>query len=157
MKLQEWANEHEPDDKMRWKKAYWSQVMFVRDYIPRAFFLSNTERNDLIVVDGSHTSKSIECPVYFINLIEKHGIQIWMRDNFYDWNVSVKSENPIVCDFMKSFHDENYPYCFCQGMTDKKYKPYKENNKEFTICIDNTYDLYVFCRCLAFHLRGEKV
>ena len=150
-KLQIWANEHEPRDEMIWKKAYWNQIIFVRDQIAGLLSSSYEEYNDLVDVVGSHHSKSIECPVYYLYL-KDFGVHIWMRYNFHDWNISIESNKPIECDFLDTFDDCCYRYCFCQGMENKKFGPYESNHARFTVCIHNHYDLYTFFRCLKSFL-----
>jgi len=145
--LQEWANENKPDDKMLWKDAYWNQVMFVRDKVAGLLAHTYDEYKSMVRVVGTHNSKSILCPVYFIELEE--GVRIYMRYNYYNWNISVESlHTPITCDFLGCFSDENYGYCYVEGMEDHKYGTYAENNKKFTVCIHDTYDVYVFFRAL---------
>lgn len=155
-RLQKWANEHAPGDEMLWKNAYWSQIMFVRDKVAGVLARTYEEYRDLVDVVNTHRSKSITCPVYFIDL-PKDGVRIWMRYNYYDWNISVESERPITCDFLDTFNDEvGYGYCFCQGMEDKKFGPYKDSNKKFTVCIGDDYEVYTFFRALRKFLGIKK-
>jgi hypothetical protein len=106
----------------------------------------------MVYVVGTHTSKSILCPVYYIEL--RDGVRIWMRYNFFNWNVSIDSDQPITCDFLGVL--SNYGYCYCEGMDDK-FDEYTNNNKKFTVCVDNHYDLYVFFRVLKqfFKIKPE--
>jgi len=154
--LQLWAMAHKPSDEMLWKDVYWKQIIFVRDYIANLLSRSHEEFCYMLPdVAGEHTSKSIKCPVYFFDL-KRDGVKIWMRYNFYDWNISVQSEKPITCDFLDVFSDENYGYCFCQGMEDKKFNLYRENNQKFTVCVFNKYDVYTFFRVLRRFLGIKK-
>ena len=155
-RLQKWANAHAPDEKMLWKSAYWDQIIFIRDSISGLLSRTYKEYKDLVDVTNTHRSKSIECPVYFIDL-KRENVKIWMRYNYYDWNISIESEKPINCDFIGTFNDESgYGYCFCQGMEDKKFGMYKDNNRKFTVCIGSDYDLYTFFRVLRNHLGIKK-
>lgn len=155
-RLQKWFNDNQPDDEMLWKKSFQDQVMFVRDQVASVLSRSYQEYTDLVDVYSTHYSKSICCPVYFIDL-KKDGVKIWMRYNFYDWNISVESEKPLDCDFLDTFDDEHgYGYCYCQGMEDKKFGRYRDNNKKFTVCIGGKFDVYTFCRVLRKHLGIKR-
>jgi len=100
-KLQEWFNENEVSDEMLWKKSYINQFMFVRDEIGG---LVNRELGKVFVIN-TRTSKSIKLPVYFM---EKNGLQLILKENFYNWKMSVISGKPIVADFDGLFHT-TYP------------------------------------------------
>lgn len=154
--LRDWAvKETDLDGNKDLNSGFWKQILFVRDDIEYLFIRDSSERCELVRVYNAHNSKGAKLPVYQINL-PQDGITIWMRDNWYDWNISIQSERPITCDFIGLFDDEyGYPYCFCQGMEDKKFGMYKENNKEFTICITSNYDVYCFFRILK-HFLGVK-
>jgi hypothetical protein len=154
-RLQKWANDNAPPEEMYWKNAYWSQIIFVRDRVAGTLARTYEEYKDFVGVDGTHTSKSIKCPVYKIDLkVPKFGdkdkiVQIWMRYNYYNWNISIDSEVPLTCDFLNTFNDESgYGYCFCEGMQDKKFGRYRDNNQKFTVCIEDDYVAYTFFRCL---------
>lgn len=146
-RLQKWANENKPSDEMLYKDAYWQQIMFVRDRVAGLLARTYTQYKDLVDVVSVHRSKSITLPVYFIDLKED-GVRIWMRNNFYNWNISVASEKPIVCDFLNCFSDEDYSYCFLEGMEDRNFGRYQRNNSKFTVAIFSDYDVYVFFRAL---------
>ena len=91
--LQEWANANKPDDKMLWKEAFWDQIIFVRDRVAGILARTYDEYRNLVCVIGTHTSKSIKCPVYRIHLDLKPpagGVDITMRYNFYNWNISIE-------------------------------------------------------------------
>lgn len=152
-KLQEWANNNSPSKEMLWHGSFWNQIVFVRDYLARILSFTYEQYRDLVYVDGEHTSKSIKCPVYFIQLAD---MKIWMRYNFYNWNISIDSNIPIDCDFLDIFH-KNLDYCFCEGMADKKFSAYDKetNNKKFTICIGEDYGLYTFFWILKKFLKIE--
>lgn len=155
--LQEWANANQPGTDMVFHKGYWNQIAFVRDKVASLLSSTYDEFTKLVNVDGNHTSKSIKLPVYFINLRE-HGIRIWMRNNFHDWNVSIMSDRPLTCNFLNVFSDKSgYGYCFCQGMEDKKFGQYNDNNCQFTVCIADNYDMYVFFRVLAQFLKIHDI
>jgi hypothetical protein len=100
-------------DEMFYKDASGSQIMFVRDQVAALVFagLPYDEKQHVDVV-GEHRSKSVALPVYRL-VREDLGLRIYLRDNFYDWKLSIDSAHPINCDFAGLFktgpaHDEQY-------------------------------------------------
>ena len=88
-----------------------------------------------VLVDGTHRSKSVILPVYHLNMWP--GINIWARDNFHDWKVSVDSRFDIHVndDFFTT--DEDILPCYLEGMKDKAFGPHAKNKRRFTIqCYD---------------------
>jgi hypothetical protein len=145
-----------------------SQVHFVRDRLAGVFWAdlpydqrpASPPRNDCketAYVIGQHTSKSVRLPVYSLERPDL-GLQIVLRDNMYDWNVSVVSETPIATDlrgFKLSYSDEKererhansgyWDYCFFQGFPDElQFGPYSENPRKFSLCINSDYEMYTF-------------
>jgi hypothetical protein len=104
--LQDWFNaqrEATPDE-MFYKEASGSQIMFVRDDLRYlvASGLYYEEAKDICRVISHHTSKSVKLPVYQLSRPDL-GLRLILRDNFYDWKLSVISETPIVADFSGLF------------------------------------------------------
>lgn len=158
--IQLWANENEPSKEMSYFDGYWDQIMFVRDQI--RFLLGvdgHGQTDDKVRVVGTHVSKSIKLPVFELDLQEKYGLKIFMRDNFHDWKVSIKSDRDIDCDFMNLFEEiEAISYLYCEGMTkDQIFGMHKENKKEFTIEIYNNYQLYTFMWILKNYLSVKQI
>lgn len=170
--LQAWFSVNIPEDKMLYKHQATKQIVFIRDTIQHLFFYKEypqfrpidvfhddckKAKDEFIpMVISTHRSKSIELPVVEINL-KSVGVKIVLRDNFYDWNVSIESENDIECDFMDTFKDEKYHMCYCQGFPkDRIYGMYKDDHKKFTCYIDNDYTLFTFMWILRDYLYKEK-
>ncbi len=65
--------------------------MLVRDRLNRMF------RGEDVMVISEHTSKSIKLPVFMLEN-KAIGMKIIMRDNFYNYKVSVISEKPFIAD-----------------------------------------------------------
>lgn len=149
--LNEWLEQNQPSDEMGWKEAFWNQVNFVRTNLASILARNYKEYRSLVKVAGIHTSKSIVCPVYYIRL-EKEGVDIWMRYNFFNWNVSIQSDVLIDCDFLGTANDESYGYCFCEGMEQWKFGKIKDSKSKFTVCIRDHYDCYTFFRVLRKYL-----
>lgn len=102
-KLQDWISANKCSDEMLWKKASEQQIFFIRD-------LTRLVGNDLTYEDyrdntafviGTHTSKSISLPVYSL---ERPGLRFILRDNFYNWKLSVISDKAINTEFDELFH-----------------------------------------------------
>lgn len=79
--------------------------MFLRDNLNGliARGLHYEKRRTLAQVISTHGSKSILLPV-----VEYHradlGLTFVVRNNFYNWKLSVESERPVVADFGGLFH-----------------------------------------------------
>jgi len=91
MKLQEWFNSNKPDESLIYSRAAISQVLWVRDTLAWMVFKSlgpdHPEIKDFIDtlhVEGTHTSKSVELPVYKFIIGDT---KIKVRGNFHDWCV----------------------------------------------------------------------
>ena len=144
MPLQEWLMKNKPEEKMLWNKAFWSQALFVRDILPRLFFktFEEAEKNPWLVI-SEHTSKSIELPVYYLKLDD---VAIIMRENFYNWKVSVISANDLSIDSAGLFDSsEKIHSVYCEGFDPKwVFDCYDNNKKEFTVELNSDYNLYTF-------------
>jgi len=151
MKLQEWANENKPDSNVIYKKGYWNQIIFIRDQVPSIFANDFDEYRiiqDLITVVSTHTSKSIVLPVY---KIITDCCDIYLRNNFYDWKVSINSIKDIKGNFKKLFGmDDIISYLYCEGFKKEwVFGSYNENKSKFTIELRNDYHLYTFLWIIA--------
>ena len=162
-----WWNVNEPDEKLIYKDGLGRQIVFIRDEIYSKLFFDkeypelkgkyNKETMKAYnafkpMAISTHMSKSVLLPVMELDL-KSVGVKIVLRYNFYNWNVSIESENDIGCDFKDVFSDDNYNYCYCEGFpADRKYGMYKDNHKKFTICIDDDYKLFTFMWLLADYL-----
>lgn len=114
--LQDWFNAQRAatPDEMFYKEASGSQIMFVRDQLNYlvASGLYFEEARDICGVISTHTSKSVKLPVYELYRPDL-GLRLILRNNFYDWKLSVISAQPIVADFAGLFKttppvDEKY-------------------------------------------------
>lgn len=133
------------DDKMIYKNAAVTQMIFIRDTICHSIGWVTP------FVLSFHRSKSIELPVYGFTM--KNGIKIICRDNFYDWKVSVELPRPIgksnaipedlICSCGESIHP-----CYCEGFKKEwVYGPYVPDDPDltrFTVEIADDYRLYTF-------------
>jgi hypothetical protein len=103
-KLQKWINERTVGDEMIWKGAFGHQVGFVRDTICNlvGWGLDYEDKERIADVVSVHTSKSIVLPVYDLRRPDL-GLRLVMRNNFYNWKLSVISKKPIIADFSGLF------------------------------------------------------
>ena len=100
--LQKWINCNNVPDEMLWKKRYENQFIFVRDKL-NGLMQNNLEREDItpVKVISTHISKSITLPVYYL---QRKDLHIILRENFYNWKMSVINPNFILADFQGLFH-----------------------------------------------------
>ena len=153
-----WVRVNEPKSSLIYAKGLDEQVCFVRDKINVLLRSSYIEwKNNKPLVISTHRSKSVLLPVFQINL-EKYGIEIVLRYDFYDWKVSVKSENPLNFDFMGLFNPkEEIPYVYCEGFPmNKVYGCFEKNPTQFTFELNSNYDLYTFFFLLKHYLGIKK-
>lgn len=143
--LQNWANTHKPSNDMIYKNGYWEQIIFIRDTISEVLakdYEDYKEIRNSIKVINTHISKSIELPVYYIEL---ENISFVLRYDFYNWTVSVISSNEIKCNFGKLFNDRERSSCYYEEFpVEFIFGEYKNSNKNFSVEIDNNYKLYTF-------------
>jgi len=148
--LQDWISANIPDEKMYWKDSWSQQVQFVRDVIPRLLCEQNGSGymsiRDNITVISTHMSKSIDLPVY---CIKANGDKFILRNNFYDWKISVETNNLHEINFQKLgvIYDtsEQIKSYVCEGFKSEwVYKPYDEVKWKYTAEIDNDFKLKLF-------------
>jgi len=147
--LQDWISANVPEDKMHQKNSWSDQVCFVRDEIPK--FLCGTSFEDYqtvrenITVISTHMSKSIDLPVY---CIKANGDKFILRNNFYDWKMSVETHNIHSIDFEKlGICNTSKPInqVYCEGFKNEwVYQPYNKDKWKYTVEIDNDFKLKLF-------------
>lgn len=150
-----WCRVNEPSDDMIYKQGYWNQITFIRDDIMYMMCKDYDEyRDNPVLVVNTHTSKSIVLPVYQINLLNGK-IKMIIRNNFYDWKISVDSDIELNMDFMDLFKtDEEIHSVYCEGFKKEQvYGSYNSNKKQFTIEIGDKYKLYTFMFLLKNYLN----
>lgn len=149
-----WIRVNEPNPNLLYGKGLGKQLCFVRDEINpllRSSYKEWVENEPLVI--STHRSKSVLLPVYQIKL-EKYGIEMILRNNFYDWKVSIKSEKTLSFDFMGLFDTKKeINAVYCEGFPkDKVYGSFEKNSSQFTIEIDSNYELYTFFFLLKNYL-----
>lgn len=158
VKINEWWSNNEPDEKLIYKDGLAEQCLFVRDTLMLNLFIDiatdylkygdySDESNEIYhnfvpLVIGTHYSKSVKLPVMEMDM-SKIGLNIILRYNFYDWCISVESNDEVNCDFMglvtgQKGYFEGFP-------TDIIYDNYSsQNNKQFSVVLNNKYQVYTF-------------
>ena len=159
--LTHWWRSNIPDDNLIYKDGLKDQCLFVRKLMQDLFLEAETnysskewdEQSKILdkfepVVVGTHRSKSVRLPVMEICL-PKLGLNIILRYNFYDWCISVESEQEVNCDFMGLVTDQKG---YFEGFPNERiYERYSDNNKKrFNVVLNNDYEVYNF----AFLLRN---
>lgn len=162
--LQEWANENDPSQTdFSYKGGFWDQVIFVRDKLPDIVYRMYDGNYEVaekvakgILALSTHKSKSVELPVFHITLPDS--TECVLRCNFYDWKVSLKTGQPISCDFAGLFDpDIEINSVYCEGFPDEwVFGPFSKNQKEFTLELGSQYEVYTFFWLLVGHLAAKQ-
>ena len=153
-----WIRVNEPDENLIYAKGLGNQVCFVRDILCQLLRSTYEEwRDNPPLVISTHYSKSVKLPVFQINL-EKYGIEMVLRYNFYDWKISMNSDKSLDFDYMGLFNPtEEISYLYCEGFPrDKVYGSYEQSHSQFTIEIGSHYDLYTFIFLLKNYLGIKR-
>lgn len=161
MKLEAWANAHQPDEKLIYKDGYWDQIIFVRDTLAGLLAATYEEYEALqangITVISSHTSKSVCLPVFNIRLAD--GTAFTLRYNFHNWKVSVDSSRNVDADFMGLFDPVLQIHSvYCEGFPKELvYGPYAESKRQFTVELSaGNNHVFMFFWIFAYHVLGNR-
>lgn len=104
--LIQWSVDNEPKGTMAGAGGYWHQILFVRDSLQYLLgrglsYYQGKERISATVI-ATHRSKSVELPVYCLTRKatpeDPTELQLILRDNFYNWKLSVISNKKIDVD-----------------------------------------------------------
>ena len=153
-----WIRVNKPDENLIYAKGLGDQVCFVRDRLCHLLRSTYEEwRDNPPLVISTHYSKSVKLPVFQINL-EKYGIEMVLRYNFYDWKISMNSDKSLYFAYMGLFNPtEEISYLYCEGFPrDKVYGSYEQSHSQFTIEIGSHYDLYTFIFLLKNYLGIKR-
>lgn len=157
--LQDWMNNHPVGLEMLWKGAAHSQLQFVRDMLHYLIVPGHSavRKDHPVRVVSTHTSKSVLLPVYELTTPEWDGGYTWdarelavrlrMRNNFYNWVVSVESNRWVHDRFRDLFdREEQVLPVYAEGFeAEWVFPPYAESRDPFTVSLPSNYDLYTFC------------
>lgn len=170
--LRGWLEQNVVSDKMNWKGSYHKQISDIEDIVDLVLFdgykkrLKNNYKinyeefkSDKVQVISNHTSKSILLPVVEIKCNDL-GIKFILRNNFYDWKLTVISENEIEENFKGLFKTSRgdssgeLSSTFFEGFPEDLVKGYwEENKREWSASIFSTYKLWTV---IFLCLRGSR-
>ena len=164
--LTKWAVENEPSDEMIYKKGYWDQIIFLRGEIIPMFYNTSKYKYDQLdeyykeltnycEISGVHRSKSIILPVL---TIEYKGCLITMRNNFYNWNISVIRRNKKSINLPDGmFPKDDISSCYFEGFPEQYIinNTYNQNNNTFSCCIGDNYMFFTFMWLLRQELNKK--
>lgn len=94
--LNDWIRANPPPERMYWSVPAREQLEFVRDELRSVAGIGAP-----VVVIAEHRSKSILLPVYFL---QHEKVRFYLRNNFFNWKLSVVSETPIEVDLTGLCH-----------------------------------------------------
>jgi hypothetical protein len=121
---------NQPGENMIYKDGAWHQ----RDYFDKMAFMASKIAGAPVKADviGAHTSKSVRLPV--VEYQFSNGASIVVRDNFYNFAVSVKSPVPVSEDLVDEIAEvEKTSSCYCEGFPEHKvYGSYADDPHRFT-------------------------
>jgi len=167
--LQEWFRERilNREDELKRLYAYkagCNQIMFVRDDVHQlvARHVSDDPEERYTFrrtfpprAISSHTSKSMPLPVYEIELAHL-GLRLTMRNNFYNWVVTVESERPVTGPFYGLIRPDEtkIPHYYAEGFhPDWLFDPWTSGAKKFSTFLYGEHTLWAFLMLLTEHLR----
>ena len=144
-KLQKWISEQLIGDEMRWKGAFGAQMTFIRDHLVPLMGagLIYQEKQTIAEVISTHTSKSILLPVVEVTRGDL-GVRFTMRQNFYNWKLSVLSERPVEVDLQglchvtppidKAYTGDPLADVYFEGFPrDRIYRYYSQDHRKFSL------------------------
>ena len=144
--LHDWIDSHHPEKTLKFSGAFWNQFSFIDNIFSRLI------KTHEIKVISTHLSKSILLPVYKFQV---KGLEVVMRGNFHDWNLTFKVRNECKLDLnliLEPF-GKAVSYYFHQGFPDEWVcsQPYKEGRKMFSMVVNNDYELYSLFRNIVWN------
>ena len=162
--LVEWLDEYEDSD-YKYMSSARDQILYTRDTIGSLLWSGANVDEKLeceqgertpdkecgMIVVSEHFSKSVRLPVYRFERKDL-GLEVLLRNNFFDWKLSVKSSIPIEGPFgflfctdrsnaVRSGSDLN-PIYFEGFLEEWCLGYYSENNKEFSASIQGKERLW---------------
>lgn len=105
-------------------------------------------------VVSTHTSKSVRLPVFRL-VHPGGGLELVMRNNFYNWQVSVISSEPIKDNFHGLFvPTRTIDAVYCEGFDPSwVFGSYENDQRRFTVTLGGDHTLFTFLWLLT---RGRE-
>lgn len=154
-----WAAVNIPLQKEICGKSYFhDQVSFVKG--PLKYLIEATieqYESFLPMVISTHFSKLVLLPVYKLHY-ENYNLNMVIKSDFYNWQISIDSEIPILCDFMGLFDgnkkiDESWFYGFPKEWI---FENFEKNKSKFSLELRNNYELYTFMFLINNYLKNNE-
>lgn len=144
--LSTWIESNLPKKEMFWYESAKSQFELLLQ-LRSALFQNEITGDRCASVIGTHRSKSIDLPVIEFQLPK---LRLVMRDNFYNWKVSVQSDEPVDVDSSELFDPTiEHSSCYCEGFARwDVFDSYAKDKRRFTVEIMTDDRLVQFC-CLV--------
>ena len=118
-----------------------NQIGFIKHFCKKFSILKNC------FVVSEHFSKSVALPVY---KIEYSGYTIYMRNNFYNWILTIESDKELKLPEILIKNESKLYYI--EGFKEEwQANPYEKGCKKCSIEINDDYDLYVILFNLFFN------
>lgn len=162
--LQSWANANEPGKEMFYAQGFWNQVMFLRDDVAGVLSsgLGAYSKIEGRVI-SQHRSKSVNLPVVAFVRPDLE-LRIVLRNNFYNWKMSVSSKAPIEADFTGLFIEspplepdytgDNLSHVYFEGFPREEIFGYRKSDSlKWSAEIHSNFDLMT---TLFLIMRGLK-
>lgn len=124
-----------------YRNAGINQIRFIEHFCKKFSILKNC------FIVNEHTSKSVALPVY---KIEYSGYTIYMRNNFYNWILTIESNKELNLPEIL-IKNKSELYCIEGFMKEWHYKPYEKGCKKCSIELYDNNDLYVILFNLFFN------
>jgi hypothetical protein len=107
---------------------------------------------DMVTVVGEHRSKSVVLPVYEMRR-EDFGLRLVMRNNWYNWKLSVDRPRGVVANFSGLFHttppiepeytgDDLHPAYFEGFRREDVFGYYSESSQRFSANIGGDFAMW---------------
>lgn len=147
--LNDWLRDNDIPESMIYKKS--AEYRFHFAGVLNKLVAPDYESLDkTCFVIGQHWSKSIQLPVYELC---RGDLRFYLRDNFYNWKLSVDSKEPIEANFNGLFHttpplDPEYTgdplsSVYFEGFySDHIFSYYCKNRRQWSAGIHGDYPLY---------------
>ena len=152
IRLKDWRNDNVPSNSLTFGPGSGQQCQFVLDNlgslfvqeVPSGRSLQDVIDNVVYVV-STHASKSVKLPVF--RLIHPNGgLELVMRNNFHNWQVSVISSRPVEDIFYGLFNTmRKVDAVYCEGFDPAwVFGSYENDQQRFTVTLSDDFTLFTF-------------
>ena len=97
-----------------------------------------------------HWSKGCLLPVYYIDARDTIGCEFWLRNNWHDWKISVKSKDPVPDVFHRLIQrGKSISDCYFEGFESEWiFGSYADDPSEFSLEFNHDIELTTFLMML---------